>query len=427
VKLKPTKKQRTIIDDWINTSNYVFNKAVSEINEGHPINAFGLRDKLVTNNTKKNHEKYKEITEEINKLKQQKKEKKETKEQLQKIQEQIKEKNDKLRSVAKELPSEKNNGINEWEHNTPKEVRMGAIQDVCKAYKTGFTNLKQGNIKHFKLGFRKKSSVSKSVVIPKNFIKVVSGNIQIAPTFFKDEKLLKIGKRTKKKLNTFSINHDARIVKQKNDFWIFLPRKIEVKEKRKLESYCGIDAGIRTFMTSFGNQGCKEYEHNQEYLNKLNNKINELKKKRTRPLNIGKRLRTRKRNINKLENKKSNYVDEIHWKTIQNILDENDFVFYGDFKSHEIVKNGKNKKLNKDTNELKFYKFKQRLLYKASIRNKCVFSIKENYTTKTCCFCGTINNPECSKVYHCSTCKRTFGRDVNAAKNILMKGIIQYL
>ena len=55
LKIKPTKQQRHIIDEWINTSRYVYNKTIALINKGHPINHFELRDKLVTENTKKNN------------------------------------------------------------------------------------------------------------------------------------------------------------------------------------------------------------------------------------------------------------------------------------------------------------------------------------------------------------------------------------
>ena len=72
---------------------------------------------------------------------------------------------------------------------------------------------------------------------------------------------------------------------------------------------------------------------------------------------------------------------------------------------------------------LKLYKFKQRLLFKAEEKNKKVFEVKEHYTTKTCSFCGSLNNPEKSKIYECKSCNIKIGRDINASKNILMKGI----
>ena len=113
----------------------------------------------------------------------------------------------------------------------------------------------------------------------------------------------------------------------------------------------------------------------------------------------------------------------MHWKTINHIVKNTDFIFYGDIKSHDIVKNGINRTLNKNINDLKFYKFKQRLLFKAKEYNKKVYLVNERYTTQTCSYCGDHHKVGALKVYTCMKCKRKIGRDVNAAKNILMKGI----
>ena len=59
-------QQRKIIDNWINTSNYVYNKTLEKINNGHVINS--LRDLLVTDYTKKNSKEYKYYNELSNKL-----------------------------------------------------------------------------------------------------------------------------------------------------------------------------------------------------------------------------------------------------------------------------------------------------------------------------------------------------------------------
>ncbi len=118
----------------------------------------------------------------------------------------------------------------------------------------------------------------------------------------------------------------------------------------------------------------------------------------------------------------------MHWSCIKDLLETNDLVFFGDIKSHNIVKNKKNQNvLNRRLNNLKFYLFKQRLLYKSKIYGKQVFFIPEHYTTKMCSFCGKLNDPGRSKIYNCSSCKINVDRDINASKNILIKGILKSL
>jgi putative transposase len=336
------------------------------------------------------------------------------KNELRKIDEQIKLERGKL-SMLRQI---KNTGINEWELQTPKEIRAGAVDDVCKAMKTGFSNLKSGIIKYFKLHFRKRTEPNKCILLAKNLIKNVSGNIQLAPQFLKENSIFKIGTRTKKKHKNIEINHDSRIVCQKNVYWMLIPLKINIQPKRKPMNYCGIDPGVRTFMTAFGNTGLTEYNYREKTLKQLDLQIKHLKSNRN------KKHRVRKTIINKLETRKSNLIDELHWKTINHIIKNNDFIFYGNIKSHNIVKKGKNCTLNRDINNLKFYKFKERLLFKALERGCKVHLVNEANTTKTCSFCGCVNDVGASKIFKCKQCNHVFGRDVNAGKNILMKGII---
>ena len=446
IKLKPSVIQKKILDSWINTSNYVYNKTVESIykHKCQP-NFQNLRDKLVTSNTKKHNTEYISITENIKKINNDNKQLK-----LQLIQfdktnvkhkenpEIIKERNTLIKTIeetnellkkekitlrtrAKEMSSSKNEGIFEWELETPKEVRAGAVNDVCKAIKTGLSNLKVGNIKHFRLGYRKKIDNNKSILLPKNFIKNKKGEIHISPQFFKEACKFKMGKKTIKKHKDLEINNDSRICKQHNEYWLIVPVPYNMSPKKKPINYCGVDPGVRTFMTTFGNQGCVEYEHNASLINLLDKKIKTLKDRRERKTRITKRI------ILKVERKKSNIINELHWKTINEMLKMNDFIFYGDIKSQGIVKDNKNSTLNRDVNNLKFYKFKERLLFKSIERSKKVYLVNEAYTTQTCSFCGNKYNPGCSKVYNCVFCKRSIGRDVNASKNILMKGIIENL
>jgi putative transposase len=160
-------------------------------------------------------------------------------------------------------------------------------------------------------------------------------------------------------------------------------------------------------------------------LRKLDNRIWKRKRGRMRPLKRNTRKGFRKKTIKKLERRKSNLVDELHWKIIQDMLRRNNVIFYGDIKSHNIVKNGINKILNQDMNNLKFYLFKTRLLYKAELQNRYVFVVPEPYTSQGCSTCGTLKKVYKSSIYDCKICKHKYGRDHNAAKNILMKGIIR--
>lgn len=394
---------------WIKTSNYVYNKTIACIDKGHKINFMDLRDKLVTQRTKKYNEEYKNCMELIRSLNKQIKSNSDPtlKESL-KIQQ----------DTIKNLKYTNNNQVNKWECETPKEVRAGAINDICKAYKVGFKNLKMGNINHFKITFKKINKCSKSFLLPSNFINNSDGIIKIAPQFFKENHKFYMGKKTFKKHKSLEIKHDCRIIKKANKYWIAIPIPTILKEKTKPLMYCGIDPGVRTFLTTLSSDGVNEYTQNKVLLKKLNKKIDILNS-----------ISNKKKCKYKIEERKENIINELHWKCINDILKKNDYIFYGDIKSHDIVRKGNNKFLNRNINDLKFYKFKERLMYKANVLNKKVYLINEAYTTKTCSSCGFLNNVEIKEIYKCmnTNCNRTLLRDVSAAKNILMKGIINYL
>jgi IS605 OrfB family transposase len=195
------------------------------------------------------------------------------------------------------------------------------------------------------------------------------------------------------------------------------------KPAQKLDRVAGIDLGVRTFATvhtsSLSGKSpnvVTEYKHNAELLIKYNRKINALKARKSR---------TRKKHLCKLDMKKKNLIDGLHWEFINDLLSQNDVIYIGDIKSHDMVKNSKKKYLNVAFNDLKFHQLKQRLLYKAGLCGKKVFLVKEHYTTKTCSCCGVINNNVGSKeVFECSQCGLLTGRDMNASKNMKMKGML---
>ena len=69
-----------------------------------------------------------------------------------------------------------------------------------------------------------------------------------------------------------------------------------------------------------------------------------------------------------------------------------------------------------------YYKFKQRLNYLGKKWKRNIIEVTEEYTSKTCGNCGHLNEKlGGNKKFHCGKCKKTFDRDINGARNILLK------
>jgi putative transposase len=420
LKLKPTEKQIQLIEEIFDVTRYLYNKTNALIKKD--INLYNrpndIRDKFVTIETKKNTETY---INSLSELETNYKSKKEALSELEKLFYTL-ERKDLFKKQKSDLKSEiyeQNEEITDFEKRVSKSIRDNAVRNVCSAYKTAITNLKEGNIKFFNIGYKLKTAPKKCAELSKTDIKISEDcKIRISPSFFGKENCeFNLGKRNIKKYGKCIINNNCDLLKRNDGYYIGLLLPFEEKQNDVFESVCGVDPGVRTFLTSYGSNGVVEYNHNREYLEKLNKLLRKLKESRKK--------RIKKKSLTKIDKKKENFITDIHWKAITELLKSSDVIFFGDIKSHGIVKDGKNKTLNRQINDLKFYVFKQRLKYKANTLHKKIVFVNEAYTTQGCSNCGNLwREIGCSKIYSCVKCKSTYDRDINSAKNILMKGLL---
>jgi hypothetical protein len=126
IKLYLEESQKKIINEFIDTSRYVYNKTLEYLKKGHSNNFYNLRDLLVTYETKKGNVFIKEYDTRIKKLCEKFDEKSEIyKEQLKILK---MEKSEKMKQVT----SEKNPLVKEFELKTPKEIRANAVKQCCE-------------------------------------------------------------------------------------------------------------------------------------------------------------------------------------------------------------------------------------------------------------------------------------------------------
>jgi transposase len=146
--------------------------------------------------------------------------------------------------------------------------------------------------------------------------------------------------------------------------------------KTKSPRVCGVDPGIRNFMTVYDIRGNIEYFV-----------------------------------FNKEKVFRSGCPKKYHYKVARALISKYDIIYYGDILMYH--------------QQLRFDLFKKTLVKLANKSNKKVYIVDESFTTKTCSFCGEFNKFMTNeKIYNCEHCKSLIQRDSNAAKNILLKGII---
>jgi len=198
-------------------------------------------------------------------------------------------------------------------------------------------------------------------------------------------------------------------------YFLVIPFECIIKEKVTSEK-CALDPGIRKFQTLYSNTEVKKITTNYDLLRKLKDKISLLAK-----------LRTTKKITNRVYQKHSkkmwrghkDLVDDLQHKLCNYLSNNYNIVYLPKFESQKL-----NKTCNFNIFNIQHYSFKERLRIKLSEYSGTLIDCTEEFTSKTCTRCGTLNDVGSSEVFNCSRCKLCIDRDVNGARNIYLKCIV---
>ncbi len=103
------------------------------------------------------------------------------------------------------------------------------------------------------------------------------------------------------------------------------------------------------------------------------------------------------------------------------LVKSKDLIVYEDLKIQNMVKNHH---LAKSISDASWYQFTQWLQYFAKIHGTIVIAVPPHNTTVDCSNCGAkVHKTLSTRTHSCPKCKTVLCRDLNAAKNILAKGL----
>jgi putative transposase len=305
-----------------------------------------------------------------------------------------------------------NTTIPEWQFETPKDIRNGAIRDLYKATKTAFSHLKTGFISKFKMGFKRKKSFP-SVEIPKSALNYKNGKLMLYPRFIPEG--IKISKRDSK----LPIEYDCRLQWTNGCWFLVVPYK-KLVTSQSSDGICALDPGSRTFQTVYSETEVVKIQQNPELLEKYRKKLDKLQSlKDKKTIKVSSYTRARKRVMKKL----GFLIQELHYKTIH-YLKKYKWILLPSFESQEMVQGKIHRKTKRNLLNLQHYQFKQRIFNALELNSDSnVLEVTEEYTSKTCGSCGKLNDVGSSRTFKCSQCNLKIDRDVNGARNILLKFI----
>lgn len=328
---------------------------------------------------------------------------------------------------------------------TPQSLRDAAIMEFVNAVNANKAKAKkareEGKDFHFEMRFRSFDKMQRQTLkIESRLYNRKSGEF----AFLKDlnkhryHKFKKDGRRfTKNVCLPNSTNHEVQITRSRIGHYhmiVLVDVDEEMKKKHRVpeeerHDVIALDPGERTFHTGYGTNGeviewgsgdIKRIEQLLVYADELQSQMDKAKparKKRMKRAWLWKFQRIR------------NKIHDCHHKLALWLCKHYKIILIPKFETSKMTtrENRLSSKISRRMLTWRHYSFRQILLAKAQLFDCKVFECDEHWTTKTCSCCGDTYNPGRSKTYHCASCGYVADRDVNGARNILLRFIRIYL
>jgi transposase len=206
----------------------------------------------------------------------------------------------------------------------------------------------------------------------------------------------------------------------KNKYIIITPKK--VNKENYVEQYhkCGIDIGVRTFLTTYSRSDSNEIGTNTyKTIDMVNKRLDHIRKSKDEKV-ITERKFTNL--YNKYSSKLKNKINDLHFKSANYLLSRYRKLFIGKVSIKKMISNldGNLREITKRRlMALSHYRFRMKLKQMAKKFECKIFETDEYLTSKTCSRCKFINdNLKGNKIYDCPNCKLKIDRDINASINI---------
>ena len=307
--------------------------------------------------------------------------------------------------------------------NTPKVIRQDAAFQAFSMRAAAFSNLKAKNIKHFRMGFRSKKrrpgwtmGLEKGFELDPATPKTVRLHYDIGP--------VKVREQNWKDL---VMEQEIKIRKTPSGrYYLLVPYMKRIPEPIGYDSrpIAGLDPGVRPVFAVYGTDGEGyllgdnwKYQRKkfQDRIHDLQSQVALEKKKHTKRF-LQYKLRTMRERL-------VNTRKDFHEKAATFLCKRYSTICIGEIDPHSIASTSDNQKTNDDLMSIAHGMFRVVIKRKAVDHDSKVLLVPEMVTTKTCGNCGTINDVGRSKVYRCVSCGFTCHRDLQGARNILMKTI----
>jgi putative transposase len=316
----------------------------------------------------------------------------------------------------------------EWALETPYDVRDEAMADVLKAIKANIAAKRT----RFHLKFRSRKDDQQSIAVLKKHWCHTKG---VYSSVFGRGKLMSPETLPDK------LAFDSRLIKTRLGHWyLCLPLELkkidlgenqakdEIDPSKDITGVIALDPGVRTFMTGYDPSG-KVWEWGKQDIGRIYRLCHTIDKlqsawsqknvrhdRRYKLKKAAMRARLRVRNL----------VDEMHKKLAKWLCENHKVILLPSFETSGMIRRGQRKISSKTVRAMvtwSHFRFRQRMLHKVrAYDGRNLIICDEAYTSKTCGQCGVLHEKlGGSKLFTCPSCKVVVDRDVNGARNILLR------
>ena len=243
--------------------------------------------------------------------------------------------------------------------------------------------------------------------------------------FSNDDKYIDIPKckriRIKKHRDFIGIIKSSTISKTTDEkYYISLLVESDIKPLKDSNKSIGLDLGVKDLVIdSDGNkyQNHKYFASNEEKLAHEQRKLSHMKKGSNN-------FKKQKIKIAKIHKKITNQRNDYLHKLSKHIVDENQIICVEDL---QVMKMTKDNDYNKSMLDASMSKLLTMLIYKANWYHRTLVKVPSNFASSQICHeCGyknSITKNLTVRKWICPICGVKHDRDINAARNILSKGI----
>jgi IS605 OrfB family transposase len=206
----------------------------------------------------------------------------------------------------------------------------------------------------------------------------------------------------------------------KKTFKLIVPVNNELNTVIKRHEKCGIDIGVRTFLTTYSEDSSYEIGSNCcEIIDRYNKRLDSRRSSCDQKIISDKK---RSKIYAKYSDKLKNKISDMHNKVASMLVHNYNEIIIGNISIKKMLSNISSNLFDvvkRRLVALSHYRFRMKLKTMANKYGNKIVEVDEYLTSKICSECGYKHkNLGSNKIYHCEICNLTIDRDINAAINI---------